>query len=103
MKKLATGLVVGAMLAGSQIPACTSMWGSFGGAFPPRLPPVLPTPTPPPTPPPTPEPPPPPPPPPPPLFVNADPQGFELWGDRETVATPEEAPPVEMEETVIIS
>ncbi|MEZ6185223.1 MAG: hypothetical protein R3F62_09475 [Planctomycetota bacterium] len=58
---------------------------------------------------PAPPPPPPPPPPlrprrrPPPVFMPADPQGFVLWDAREHVATPEQAAPIVMEETVIIS
>lgn len=103
-KKLAAGVAVGALLAGGQIPACSGMW--YSGGITPLWPtltptPVTPTPTPDPTvPAPEPE---PPPPPPPPVFVQADPQSFDLWDARENVATPEEAAPIQMEECVVIS
>jgi len=108
-KKLVTTAVLGAVLAGPTIPACSSMYLGWGGGIVPFIPPVLPTPTPTPTPTPSPEPtpepapPPPPPPPPPPLFVNADPQGFNLWDDRETIAVPEEATAIDMDTCVVIS
>ncbi|MCA8923270.1 MAG: hypothetical protein KDD82_15750 [Planctomycetes bacterium] len=44
-----------------------------------------------------------PPPPPPPVFVQVPPDSLEMWDARETVATPEEAAPIEMEEQVVIS
>lgn len=44
-----------------------------------------------------------PPPPPPPMFVQATPDSFELFSDPAAVSIPEQAPPLELEETVIIS
>ena len=103
-KKLATTMVLGAVLAGPTIPACSAMFRGFGGGVRPFLSPTPtpatnPTPT---TPTANPEPP-PPPPPPPPLFVNADPQGFNLWDDRDQIAVPEEAAPLVLDSAVIIS